>query len=77
MLSEYHWPGNVRELQNLVERATILPESDTLLRKDFRDGLSHTVNSLNMIEYMNLYQYIWEGIILIIVYIMGWGGLFC
>ncbi|MFB3885117.1 MAG: sigma-54-dependent transcriptional regulator [Thermodesulfobacteriota bacterium] len=28
---EYNWPGNVRELRNLVERAMILGEGDTLL----------------------------------------------
>ena len=27
---EYHWPGNVRELQNLVERAVIRSDDDTL-----------------------------------------------
>ena len=29
-LTRYHWPGNVRELENLIERAVILAESDTL-----------------------------------------------
>ena len=27
----YHWPGNVRELKNIIERAMILGEGDTLL----------------------------------------------
>ena len=27
---EYEWPGNVRELQNVIERAVILSEDDTL-----------------------------------------------
>jgi len=27
----YDWPGNVRELENLIERATIVSSSDTLL----------------------------------------------
>jgi len=30
LFQEYDWPGNIRELQNVVERAVILSESDTL-----------------------------------------------
>jgi formate hydrogenlyase transcriptional activator len=30
LLMEYDWPGNVRELENLVERAVIVAEGDTL-----------------------------------------------
>jgi transcriptional regulator with GAF, ATPase, and Fis domain len=30
LLKSYDWPGNVRELQNVVERAVILSESDSL-----------------------------------------------
>jgi len=30
MLRDYHWPGNVRELQNVVERAIILSNTDSL-----------------------------------------------
>jgi formate hydrogenlyase transcriptional activator len=29
-LTAYNWPGNIRELQNVVERAVILSETDTL-----------------------------------------------
>ena len=30
LLQSYHWPGNVRELQNVIERAVIVSESETL-----------------------------------------------
>jgi formate hydrogenlyase transcriptional activator len=30
LLCSYSWPGNIRELQNVIERAVILCESDTL-----------------------------------------------
>jgi DNA-binding NtrC family response regulator len=34
-LLNYSWPGNVRELRNLIERAALLAESDTLDASDF------------------------------------------
>ncbi len=34
-LQRYHFPGNVRELRNMVERAMILADSDTLRPEDF------------------------------------------
>jgi two-component system, NtrC family, response regulator AtoC len=34
-LLAYRWPGNVRELRNLIERAVLLAESDTLQPADF------------------------------------------
>lgn len=37
-LRGYHWPGNVRELENLVNRAMVLSEGDTLYVDDFHLG---------------------------------------
>lgn len=34
VLLEYHWPGNVRELENLVERAAVLADSETITVDD-------------------------------------------
>ncbi|MCU4164476.1 sigma-54-dependent transcriptional regulator [Carboxylicivirga caseinilyticus] len=34
-LEQYHFPGNVRELRNMVERAMILSDNDTLQPEDF------------------------------------------
>jgi len=30
LLGEYHWPGNVRELRNLMERAVVLVDGDSI-----------------------------------------------
>ena len=34
ILKGYNWPGNVRELENVVERAVVLCNSDTIKRED-------------------------------------------
>ncbi len=34
MLNNYHWPGNVRELENVIERAVILCDSETIGHED-------------------------------------------
>lgn len=37
ILGLYRWPGNVRELENVIERAVILAEGNTLTARDFAD----------------------------------------
>jgi DNA-binding NtrC family response regulator len=44
MLRAYSWPGNVRELRNVIERAVLLSERDTLEPSDFES--LHTLPSL-------------------------------
>jgi two-component system, NtrC family, nitrogen regulation response regulator NtrX len=39
MLEAYHWPGNVRELKNLMERAAILVEGETVRAEDLAPWL--------------------------------------
>jgi len=39
-LQSYHWPGNVRELRNVIERAMILSEDDTLHATDLPTGVT-------------------------------------
>ena len=37
LLTTHHWPGNVRELQNVIERALVMSEGDTLTVNLSRD----------------------------------------
>ena len=34
LLEDYHWPGNVRELRNLMERAVVLVDADSITASD-------------------------------------------
>jgi two-component system NtrC family response regulator len=42
MLRQHAWPGNIRELENLIERMTILRESDELTSDDLPADFSKT-----------------------------------
>jgi DNA-binding NtrC family response regulator len=40
VLTDYDWPGNVRELANVIERAQILAEGDTITPDDLPEALT-------------------------------------
>lgn len=44
ILLKYKWPGNVRELSNVIERAFILSEGDSILSRDLRDMMGEGNN---------------------------------
>ena len=46
LLGGYHWPGNVRELENVIERAVILCESDSIGAEDLSIPHEATVAAL-------------------------------
>jgi|SRR6056297_639319 len=43
-LKEYNWPGNIRELENLIERASILSTSETLIIPGFETATQKTIS---------------------------------
>jgi len=44
-LKSYSWPGNIRELKNVIERALLLTEKDTLAAGDFQFDVAHIPTS--------------------------------
>jgi DNA-binding NtrC family response regulator len=46
----YAWPGNVRELQNLIERAVILADGETLVYSDLADALVASITPSERID---------------------------
>jgi two-component system response regulator HydG len=49
-LSDYSWPGNVRELENVIQRAIILSQQETLLPVDFPDSIFGQKRDGNILE---------------------------
>jgi transcriptional regulator with PAS, ATPase and Fis domain len=39
---DYYWPGNVRELQNIIERAVLLTDSNTIFPDHLPEGIKGT-----------------------------------
>ncbi|NNE31572.1 MAG: sigma 54-interacting transcriptional regulator [Winogradskyella sp.] len=58
-LQNYHWPGNIRELENLIERAVILSNAETLFVPGFvsdskETSISKSVLSLNDVQRLHI-----------------------
>lgn len=49
-LRAYNWPGNIRELENLIERASILSNSDTLSIPGFETTNQKTKQRINTLD---------------------------
>ncbi|MCB9057040.1 MAG: sigma 54-interacting transcriptional regulator [Calditrichae bacterium] len=51
-LNNYFWPGNIRELKNVIERAVIMCDSNTIELKDLpiKNGKTDTIPAENEIE---------------------------
>lgn len=43
----YYWPGNVRELQNIIERAVLITESNTIFPEHIPEGLKEATSFLS------------------------------
>jgi len=41
-LMDYYWPGNVRELQNIIERAVLISDSNTIFPEHLPEGVRGT-----------------------------------
>ncbi len=39
LLTDYYWPGNVRELQNIIERAVLIADGNTIFPEHLPEGL--------------------------------------
>jgi len=50
ILMDYHWPGNIRELENLIERAVIFANGDTLDAETISQNMLHWERPVRGIE---------------------------
>ncbi len=45
-IEQHRWPGNIRELENVVERAVVLSDGDTITLKDLPDEMQTTAQPI-------------------------------
>ncbi len=50
ILCRYSWPGNVRELENVVYRAAVIAQGDTILKKDLPSEIITNVDRIPVEE---------------------------
>ncbi|MDA0346636.1 MAG: sigma-54 dependent transcriptional regulator [Verrucomicrobia bacterium] len=48
LLVQYPWPGNVRELENIVNRASVISQGDTILLKDLPSEIREWAETNNL-----------------------------
>ncbi|HCR86465.1 MAG TPA: sigma-54-dependent Fis family transcriptional regulator, partial [Alphaproteobacteria bacterium] len=60
ILTEYWWPGNVRQLENMLYKAIIMCDNDTLEAKDFSTVFNHLANQ-NYSSQSNSLNYVSDG----------------
>ncbi len=53
ILEEYQWPGNIRELKNIIERVTILCDSEIIEPRHLPKELSIITKAFSLEEYPN------------------------
>jgi transcriptional regulator with PAS, ATPase and Fis domain len=56
LFKEYSWPGNIRELRNVIERATVLCESDVLQPHDLPVSILNNGNREILPDALNVIQ---------------------
>jgi DNA-binding NtrC family response regulator len=47
VLCKYDWPGNIRELANVLERAQILANGETITTDDLPDNIVHSPTTVH------------------------------
>jgi len=52
MMNEYNWPGNIKEIKNIIERATIICNTNQVIAEDLPDNLQNDSENKHNSEYL-------------------------